>query len=934
MTLRHPLRRNRIAAAWAVLWLSLRRLRSEPLLPLLAVALVAVSAGILAAAPRLANRAADEEVRAAFRQATPIQRNVQVGGVDFFNGPGDLDGRVAQVRAAMEPALRSVVSPGDWSLLSVRFLADVPTDHAYSDKPVQMVLADRSGLVGQVSLVKGVLPGDDTCGCAFDPSNPIPEPIPLPVAISDATAHFLSWDVGDVVPLAVDGSDPLTFGGFPTPPFHATIVGIFHVRDVTDEYWFGDTRLANVIETRPDEGGVVIGAALLGSGGVQDLAAVAPVWTYQLNYLVDGSTFDADRAAEVGAAARHLATDPAVRSSFGNPFGGQTTVRTSLPQILERATAAFGQTQAVLLIALLGIGAVAATTLALLAVLLVARRREAAAIIRGRGGSRFELVVPQVVEAFSLALVGGGLGWLIAERAIDARASAISAPAALAMVGVGGLAISIAAVGQALRGQRELERDERHIGRLSPRRLVAEGFVVAGAVAGVFLIRQRGFTVGTGGPDPFLALAPGLAALAVGLVVLRLYPIPVALVARVAARGRGLVAALGLGRAARRPETARLPILAVLLAAGMASFAGVITASMAQAQDVASWRQLGADVRVTATAGASLAGLSLESLAGVRAAATASVTTSVPFSMIGTGGGSVRMIGVDAAGFMDVTRGTPAATTFPSGFAGSTADGSQEHPIPAITTYQIPGSRNQFAVGASFTLAFNAQGVSFRVVAVRDEIPGLVSGGGWVVVPSTALAVRFADHPPVPTVAFIRGPGAAPAVTGAVRAHDPNAEVETRADALGQLSRTPLAGAVTNGFGLAAILAAAFAALAVILGLALSSSERARDTARLRTMGLAPRQILGLAAVEQLPPVLVALAAGGAFGIGLAWLVLPGVDLSVFTGGDVAVPLVVDPGRTAVLLGAVLATVLVGVAIAAVADRRQQLGRALRVGDE
>ena len=932
MALLPPRRRNPLAAAWAVLWFSVRRLRSEPLLPFVALLMVAVSAGILAAAPRLANRAADEEVVAALRNATPLQRNVQITGFDFIQQTGDLSDRARQVLHSMEQPLQQVITRGDWAALSVRFNADVPKPTAYTEAGVQLVLTDRSGLDGEVSMVKGVLPGDDRCGCRFDPQDPSAAPMPIGIAISDATAAFLSWDVGDVVPLTVDSSDPLTFGGFPAPPVHATIVGIFHVRQPTAEYWFADTRLANVIGPDKATRGVVIGAALIGDGGVQDLSQALPVWSYQLNYTVDGSTLDADQAAAVEAAARHLATDPAIRTS--RTFGGVSTVHTSLPDILARATIAFGQTQAVLLIALLGIGAVAATALALLALLLVARRREAAAIIRGRGGSRLELALPQVLEAFALALVGGGTGWYLAERLIRARESAVSAPAALAMVVVGGLAISIAVLGQARRGQQSLERDQRPVGRLSPRRLVAEGLVVAGAAAGVLLVRQRGFRVGPGGPDPFLALAPGLAALAVGLVVLRLYPLPVALIARIAARGRGLVAALGLGRAARRPEAARLPILAVLLAAAMASFAGVVTASMAQAQEVASWRQLGADVRVTASQGGTLAGVSLVGLPGVRAVATASVSTSVPFSVLGSGGGSVRMIGVDGAAFSEVTRGTPAATVFPRAFVGSTADGSQEHPIPALTTYQVPGSRNQFAVGGTFTLAFNGVGVNFVVAGVRSDIPGLVTGGGWVVVPSSALATVFGDAAPPTTLAFVRGSGAADAVTRAALARDPNATIETRVDALGRLSRTPLAGAVTDGFGLAAALAAAFAALAVILGLALSSGERARDTARLRTMGLAPGQILGLAAVEQLPPVIVALLTGGAFGIGLAWLVLPGVDLSVFTGGDVAVPLIVDAGRTAVLLGIVLATVLVGVAAAAIADRRRQLGRALRIGDE
>src|SRR5512142_56096 len=260
MTLRRLPRTHRLAAAWAIIWLAVRRLRSEPLLPLLVVVTVGVSAGILAAAPRLANRAADDEVHAALRDASPSQRNLQMSGIDAINSVQDLDERSARVRSVLEPPLRAVIARSDWVALTPRFIADPPTATAYRDKPVQLVLAIRSGIAAQVAMVKGALPGTERCNCTFGPENLNPPPIP--VAVSQPTAAFLGWKLGDVVPLAVDSSDPFAFAILAVP-MRATIVGIFTVPQPSAEYWFADTRLANVIDTRPDGGGVIIGAALI-----------------------------------------------------------------------------------------------------------------------------------------------------------------------------------------------------------------------------------------------------------------------------------------------------------------------------------------------------------------------------------------------------------------------------------------------------------------------------------------------------------------------------------------------------------------------------------------------------------------------------------------------------------------------------------------------
>jgi putative ABC transport system permease protein len=246
----------------------------------------------------------------------------------------------------------------------------------------------------------------------------------------------------------------------------------------------------------------------------------------------------------------------------------------------------------------------------------------------------------------------------------------------------------------------------------------------------------------------------------------------------------------------------------------------------------------------------------------------------------------------------------------------------------------VLGSTTRFIEGATFSMAFNNAALTFIVADVRDVVPGLAAGRGWVVVPRDGLEAALGDGAPPISMVLVRSPSQADAVARAIRETAPAVSVETRAEAMSRLRQTPLAAAITNGFGLASLLAAAFAALALVIGLALTAPQRVRDSARLRTMGASGYQVLGLAAVEQLPPVVVALATGGAFGIVMGWLILPSIDLRAVTGGPRTVEIVTDPGRTAALLAGVLGILLLGVLGAVLADSRRHLGRAMRIGDE
>ena len=187
-----------------------------------------------------------------------------------------------------------------------------------------------------------------------------------------------------------------------------------------------------------------------------------------------------------------------------------------------------------------------------------------------------------------------------------------------------------------------------------------------------------------------------------------------------------------------------------------------------------------------------------------------------------------------------------------------------------------------------FELTYQARFATFVVVDVRAELPTLPSGRAFIVVPRAHLAAGLIDRPLTTTSLFLRG-AADPTTEGALRdaLADAGAGVrlQSRAGQLAAFRDRPLVEAVERGFALALAAAIGYAALAILVSLTLAGSARARETAHLRTLGLDRRQVVALAILEHGPPVLVAVVAGLVLGVGVGWIVLPGLGLAAFTGG-------------------------------------------------
>ena len=126
------------------------------------------------------------------------------------------------------------------------------------------------------------------------------------------------------------------------------------------------------------------------------------------------------------------------------------------------------------------------------------------------------------------------------------------------------------------------------------------------------------------------------------------------------------------------------------------------------------------------------------------------------------------------------------------------------------------------------------------------------------------------------------------------------ATVTFRSDVLSGLTGGPLQHGAFTLFSLAVGVAAALGLAVMLLELALGASEREATLARLATMGLGEGQRAWVVALEVLPAVIAAAVAAWACALALPRVLAPDIDLSVFTGTAVPVPLAANVASFAV----------------------------------
>lgn len=937
------------------------RLRQDRLSPVLLGMLVFASALLAAAAPRLFNRAADEGLRHEVRTASVIERNLQLGRITRIasargEGMAPIDAVAEEVRAALPSTVRDILSGDTVTATSISYsVLGRP-----STRPGFVTLAFQDRLDDEIRLLEGRMPTEATTRVPAPDLPPASIPIPegrealvFEAALPVRAAEELGAGVGDRLHLIPDRDDTLVGSGWQPEAVAIDVVGIYEVLDPGGDVWVGFRGLheptlipvgINVVEIHAH--------ALLAPDAYPTLLQLSYPLRYAFRHTVDADALD---AGMVGALSTDLRRMDASYPSFANqPDPTRTTMQWALADLLDAFAAERRSTMAVLTTAALGPGAVAVAAAAVVALLAVRRRRPSLALVRSRGASAPQLLASHVAEGLLVTAAPAALGALLAVSLVEARPTPLSWVAA---AGVALAAVTVLVVGvgpSALRSLREVRRDEPAPIGASPRRLAFEALAVGLAIGGVFLLRERGLAGGSAAGDladvdPFLAAVPVLVGVAVGVVTVRAAPYPIRAAGWLAASSRGLTASLGLRRAERQAGVGQLPLIVILLTVAIGAFSSSMVATIEHGQDDESWRAVGAAFRVTASRPLP-AEFGLGDVAGVTATAGAHETD----VSIGIGGSSVaRMVAIDADAYRAVVDGTSAEVSFPDGFAADVdpycvgesrtpqtdppvCPGTEAAPIPIIVSRAlVQASTTSLRPSDVVQLTVAGRFAQFQVVEVRDTIPTLRGGQAAIMAPRHLVRAAMPNRAFPDTTLFVRAPdGAAPALRDRVAESGVEATVTSRAERVSSLRDRPMVAAVGTAFLAALAVSVAYAALAVVLSMLLAGAARARETAHLRTLGVGRAQIVGMTVLEHGPPVIVAMAAGLGLGLLVAWVVLPGLGLSAFTGAAADPALTIRPVEVGLLATALGAIVVVGVAVGAWAQRRVDPARAVREGSE
>jgi putative ABC transport system permease protein len=914
-------------------WLvaSLRRLRDERIPIVGLTVLLLVTAFVAGLAPRAHDRAADEALQAEVAAAPAVARNLQLSEIRGYGaGRADPFATVEEVGAGLASrvpgALRAVLGEPISTVDTPRLTLGIPTADLTS-----LAFRVQPAADAHIRYVAGRPPGATTRIEPGDPAAEVPDRPFFEMALSVDAARVLGVGVGDAIPLSPDPSDQLVGRGGPPLPLGADVVGLFEPLDADDPFWADDNVLLEPFvrqlgfEIRYYDATGLLAPAAYGAllGAAAGVLPFRTSWRFQL----DVTHLTAAGAPRLIEDLRRLETifPPAT----GGAFGG-TTERIGLQRLLEDQGARWASADATLAVVASGPIAVAIAALGLVTALTVRRRGSALALSRGRGASGTQVVLATLVEGILLSVPAAGVAFLASSLLLP-RATDDASRIAVGLVILIALVLLVVAVLPAVaepprRPGREAVRGR----RLSPRRLLGEALVVLLATGGAWLLRDRGIRGGSSsaaltGADPLLAAAPALVGLAAGIVATRLFPLPVALFARLAAAGRSLVPLLALRRTAQGASSG--PVLIVLLATAMAgAFGSAVFVHLNRAAEAVGWQDVGAAFRIDAFAGRLPEGFDPATLPGVDIAASAIQTKAT----IGSRGQTVTVLALDAAAYRRVVAGTPLDGIIPDELVGAGTA-----PFPAIVSAGLigPGA----AIGPNGTFDFRIGGFhpTFRVVDARASFPTLPLGEAFIVVSRDQLLTVVDETVLRPSEAFLRAPdGSAATIRVAWAAASRGATMASRAETTARLGAAPVVGVVSGSVALAVGITALYAALAVAAAVALAGAARADEVAHLRVLGLSRRESLGLIALEHGPTIVFAFAAGVALGIGLFAYLRPGLGLGAIIGSSLEVPLAVDPLQLGIVFLVIIAVVVVGLALGALLQGRAAAAAALRRGME
>lgn len=875
----------------------------------LALVVVALVTFLASSAPRLLDRAATDEVRAAagdegsalavtVRDGSDV-RELRLGTADELSSTaqllaGNLPGPVA---AAVTEPVASLVGPelaagsvgGVPVLLRFAYLADGRVGRGTYD------VTDPA--TGAVTWVAGGPPAT-----TIEPDAvPSDEPLPVEVGLSEQVAAALGVGVGDA--LTVVDPDGARIA--------VPVTGVFRPVDAAARVW----RVAPTVISPRTVGGLagrVAVSALTSATSVPAARYDLPEDRLVVSYTFDSvpTTLDARSADETARAVRALVAAP---RTLGLP-AASPTVTTRLDRLLEDAQDRVAATTAQAAVVLSGVVATALLVLVLAASLLVRRRASVLAHQRALGATLGALAGAAAAESLALVLVGSSIGLAVAGMLVPGPVpwgwvvppmvlAALIPPVLTARVG----------------GRSAAPPPARRTGRAPARgaglrRPLVEATVVLLAAAGLVTLRARGARSAAGslGADLVVTAAPVLVAAAVAVLLLRLLPPVTRWARRAAARTRGPITLVAVART----PVAVVPVLTLVLVAAMSTLVLALQATVRSGQEAGSWATVGADVVLTAAPEPGLPEDLATDLGVAPEVLVATARVVEGTQLLGDGVDEVaRLVAVDAAAEARLLAATPA----PDAPGLAALGGADAAAIPALVSGVRPGA-------TSLNLRWDGESIPLEVVGVAPDLPLADAASSVTVVVDRAALADALGRPVQATVAWWAGPGAASAAGSA-----DDIAVTTRTGRLDEVRSAPTAAAFDRMLRAAGTVLAGLGIAAVGLAAAAGAVDRRRALLQLRALGLPRRSGGRLVLAELVGPVLGPAVAGMLTGVALSALIVGALGLQSLTH-QVGPPALVLPWWVlGTLLGLALAVSVV-VAVERPRPGHEELSQMMRSG--
>ena len=505
---------------------------------------------------------------------------------------GSVDARQAAQFSSMLPGeIRSALEGtpfawyrADWSDPLGFVAGSLPAQLASAGTVPIAEAAALSGIEAHAVLLSGSWPGAPQAGQ------------PLPAALPATTAAVLHVTDGDLLQMRDRASGQL---------LRFRVTGLYRPRQLSgasSEYWgLDDIGLSG---SRTDSGFTTYGPLT-----VQAAAFACPLTVNMGSWLAAPATasIPADSLSTVAANVNGLGQ--ALLSSETVP---DLTLTTSLPSVLNGTASNLAVARSLLAICAVLLFLLAAAALLAVARLLADQREGESAMLTARGANRWQLagltaaeVIPLcVVTAVAGALAGALLAQLLATTGSLTTELAAAWPAA-AVVAAGALVIMVVPVLRTVTPGAARARRGRQAAIFGLTRAGADlALVLLAVLAGWQLRHYSAASAGASGSfgvDPVIAVAPALALAGGTVAALRLLPAGGKAGDRLAARGRGLTAALASWQISRQPGRQGGAALLIVLAVATGTLALAQRQSWTGSDHDQAAFSSGADVRVQTT---------------------------------------------------------------------------------------------------------------------------------------------------------------------------------------------------------------------------------------------------------------------------------------------------------------------------------------------